>query len=223
MSEPTSKFPHQLFSFFRRYTDQNTDDEALSVLHKLYTQLQAGHASVQIQPTWNEIIKSLEEQKIVGPANENCPIVRTDEGNLYFRRYYKYEANLAKRLIEWAYLQNHSESQINPSIIECLKDSPDQLQAAKLAVQNSFAVITGGPGTGKTYLLVAILVNLLRGDPRLKISLVAPTGKAAQRMTESIQANIDLFPMTKEEKNKLSSKCFNNSSITQTSPTINSF
>ena len=79
MSESTSKFPHQLFSFFRRYTDQNIDDEALSVLQKLYTQLQAGHASIQIEPSWNETIKSLEEQKIVGPTNENYPIVRTDE------------------------------------------------------------------------------------------------------------------------------------------------
>ena len=200
MSESTSKFPHQLFSFFRRYTDQNIDDEALSLLQKLYAQLQAGHASVQIQPSWNKTIKSLEEQKIVGPTNENYPIVRTDEGNLYFRRYYKYEANLAKRLIHWSNQQNHSESQINPNIIECLKDSLDQLQAAKLAVQNSFAVITGGPGTGKTYLLVAILANLLKQNPDLKISLVAPTGKAAQRMTESIQANIHLFPLTEEEK-----------------------
>ena len=73
------------------------------------------------------------------------------------------------------------------------------MQAAKLAVQNSFAVITGGPGTGKTYLLVAILANLLKQNPDLKISLVAPTGKAAQRMTESIQANIHLFPLTEEE------------------------
>ena len=200
MSESTSKFPHQLFSFFRRYTDQNLDDESLSVLQKLYTQLQAGHASIQIEPSWIETIKSLEEQKIVGRTNENYPIVRTDEGNLYFQRYYKYEANLAKRLIHWSIQKNHSESQINPKIIDCLKNSPDQLQAAKLAVQNSFAVITGGPGTGKTYLLVAILANLLKQNPDLKISLVAPTGKAAQRMTESIQANIHLFPLTEEEK-----------------------
>ena len=118
--------------------------------------------------------------------------------------------------------KNFTTSRISPEIVECLKDSPDQLKAAELAIQNNFAVITGGPGTGKTYLLVAILVNLLKENPSLKISLVAPTGKAAQRMTESIQANIDLFPLTKEE-NKFSQKCFNNSSITQTSSTFNSF
>ena len=74
MSEPTSKFPHQLFSFFRRYTDQNTDDEALSVLQKLYTQLQAGHASVQIQPTWNEIIKSLKSKRLSDQQMKIAPL-----------------------------------------------------------------------------------------------------------------------------------------------------
>ena len=131
--------------------------------------------------------------------------------------------NLPKKLVLWSSQKNFTTSRISPEIVECLKDSPDQLKAAELAIQNNFAVITGGPGTGKTYLLVAILVNLLKENPSLKISLVAPTGKAAQRMTESIQANIDLFPLTKEEKINFPKKCFNNSSITQTSSTFNSF
>lgn len=67
-----------------------------------------------------------------------------------------------------------------------------QKLAAATAVARSFAVISGGPGTGKTTTvakLLAILVEtgLQRGKPPT-IRLVAPTGKAAARLTESIGA-----------------------------------
>ena len=68
----------------------------------------------------------------------------------------------------------------------------------KLAVANSvnkkLSVIAGGPGTGKTYTvtkLLAAVVDLSVTD--LNITLVAPTGKAAQRLTESITAAVSGF------------------------------
>lgn len=61
---------------------------------------------------------------------------------------------------------------------------PNQKQAVKAAVTEKVAVITGGPGTGKTTIIKCILFV----SEKLKvgtIKLVAPTGKAAQRMYES--------------------------------------
>ncbi len=59
----------------------------------------------------------------------------------------------------------------------------DQVRAAEQALREKVLVITGGPGTGKTTLLTALL-NVLR---RAKVSFVlaAPTGRAAKRMAES--------------------------------------
>ena len=70
-------------------------------------------------------------------------------------------------------------------------DDPDQRRAAETAVRRRLAVIAGGPGTGKTTtlrtivdLLVAQAAALGQAPPR--VALVAPTGKAAQRVTESL-------------------------------------
>lgn len=57
-----------------------------------------------------------------------------------------------------------------------------QRNAIKAAFQNGFLVLTGGPGTGKTTTLNAIIELLEMRDQN--ISLAAPTGRAAQRMTE---------------------------------------
>lgn len=54
-------------------------------------------------------------------------------------------------------------------------------------LNNNFHIITGGPGSGKTYSVSTKLVELLDKDITLKIALAAPTGKAAVRMNESIK------------------------------------
>ncbi|MGP9802934.1 exodeoxyribonuclease V subunit alpha [Rheinheimera sp. NSM] len=65
---------------------------------------------------------------------------------------------------------------------------PDwQKLACAMALQRRFAIITGGPGTGKTTTVVKLLVLLQQAAAhKLTIKLAAPTGKAAVRLTESI-------------------------------------
>ncbi|MDQ6684230.1 MAG: exodeoxyribonuclease V subunit alpha, partial [Pseudomonadota bacterium] len=55
-------------------------------------------------------------------------------------------------------------------------------------------VVSGGPGTGKTTLLVALLACLAAGTPGLRVALVAPTGKAAARMAEAVQSGMARLP-----------------------------
>jgi exodeoxyribonuclease V alpha subunit len=59
----------------------------------------------------------------------------------------------------------------------------DQVSAARRALQEKVFVITGGPGTGKTTLLMSLLAILRRA--KVSFALAAPTGRAAKRMTES--------------------------------------
>lgn len=53
---------------------------------------------------------------------------------------------------------------------------------------NNFHIITGGPGSGKTYSVSTKLVKLFEENPDLQVALAAPTGKAAVRMNESIRS-----------------------------------
>ena len=58
-----------------------------------------------------------------------------------------------------------------------------QMEAIKCAAENKVMVITGGPGTGKTTIINAILK--IFSKLRVKIMLAAPTGRAAKRMSEA--------------------------------------
>lgn len=79
-----------------------------------------------------------------------------------------------------------------------------QKVAAAVALSRRFAVISGGPGTGKTTtvtkLLSAMVEQSLSQGKTPTIKLVAPTGKAAARLTESIGKAIEQLPLAPEVK-----------------------
>ena len=94
--------------------------------------------------------------------------------------------------INFNFGQQQSAYAIEPSLLHTLfpvqNDWIDwQKVAAITALQQSFTVITGGPGTGKTTTVAKILCLLCQQNPELMIRLVAPTGKAAARLSESIK------------------------------------
>ena len=60
--------------------------------------------------------------------------------------------------------------------------APAQRQAVRLAAQSGLMLLTGGPGTGKTTIVKAVLALFSR--MHLKFSLAAPTGRAAKRLSE---------------------------------------
>ena len=67
-----------------------------------------------------------------------------------------------------------------------LEPAPEQAAAVAAAFAHRLSVVTGGPGTGKTA-TIRLLVAAAKAQ-RAKVALVAPTGRAARRMTESTAA-----------------------------------
>jgi exodeoxyribonuclease V alpha subunit len=83
----------------------------------------------------------------------------------------------------------------------------EQKRAVRTTVQHGMTVITGGPGTGKTTIICSILRSLIkkRGLKPADVALIAPTGRAAQRMGEALQAQCAKADAIKDEKTAIAS------------------
>ena len=118
----------------------------------------------------------------------------------WLHRAWQAEFNLAKQINT---ILNQQIKPLTIAIPENLHEH--QIRAIDVANNNAFSIITGGPGTGKTYTVAQLVIALQKavesgGDKGKNIrfstdsaslALAAPTGKAAQRMQESLQAAID--------------------------------
>ena len=127
----------------------------------------------------------------IGP-DDAFPIVY-EAGRVYLRRYWQFETELANYLEARLKTPALTLSDTLTARLEQLFPAPAdstvdwQRIAAINTLTNPFSVIAGGPGTGKTYTVTRILGCLLaQYDHPPIIKLVAPTGKAAQRLSESI-------------------------------------
>ena len=130
---------------------------------------------------------------------------RNTEVTFWLHRTWQAEFNLAKTI------QNILNQPIKPLDINIPDNlNAQQVQAVKVANENAFSIITGGPGTGKTYTVAQLVIALQQAQAdsdaqqalgesatirfstdSAGLALSAPTGKAAQRMQESLQAALD--------------------------------
>jgi exodeoxyribonuclease V alpha subunit len=128
-------------------------------------------------------------------ANPATPLV-LEGGLLYLRRYREYEFRLATRLRGIAAHAPAADGDaLAPLFVRLFPDAASgdaQARAAALALHQSLLLVTGGPGTGKTTTIARVLALLIaqaqaRGVASPRIALAAPTGRAAERMAESVQ------------------------------------
>lgn len=129
-------------------------------------------------------------------ADTHQPLVL--EGDLlYLRRYREYERSLALGLhrIACRALPADDLASLAPLFATLFPQATHddrQARAAALALRHALLLVTGGPGTGKTTTTARVLVLLaaqaqLAGRAPPRIALAAPTGRAAERMAESVR------------------------------------
>ena len=68
-----------------------------------------------------------------------------------------------------------------------------QIEAVNLVKSQQIILLSGGPGTGKTSTILQMLLQALTRNPTLNIAMAAPTGKAAKKLKDTIQAGIEDF------------------------------
>jgi len=119
---------------------------------------------------------------------------------LYLRRYWDYERAVATHVIQRTAAQAVAGQPLDEALARHWLDrlfppaaegGPVDWQklACALALRGRLSVITGGPGTGKTYTAARLLALLFATAPdagQLRVALAAPTGKAAARLKQSI-------------------------------------
>jgi len=148
-------------------------------------------------------------QLIGTQVTEGKPLVLHRQGErcwLFFQRYLKHElllqAQLRQRLGQAAVIP--SAAALRPVFEQVLVREPlllagrpvqlnrDQRLAVALALVKNFTIISGGPGTGKTSIVFTLLRCLVRsGVPADEIALAAPTGRAAQRLTDALRGGLE--------------------------------
>ncbi|WP_426137579.1 exodeoxyribonuclease V subunit alpha [Psychrobacter sp. TWR1-1-1] len=150
----------------------------------------------------SNIINSLSKNKpIIYKIQESQTNNETELAlTFWLHRAWQAEFNLAKNI------NNILNQQVSPLQIAMPENLHEhQVKAINVANNNAFSIITGGPGTGKTYTVAQLVIALQQatesGEGASKsirfstdsasLALAAPTGKAAQRMQESLQAALD--------------------------------
>lgn len=109
--------------------------------------------------------------------------------NVYLARLYHAERNAAAQIVR---LQQASTPQQYDETIpeqieaECgIRYAEQQKEAFRLLKRSGISILTGGPGTGKTTVINGLIAAYQKLHPNARVKLCAPTGRAAQRMTES--------------------------------------
>ncbi len=147
---------------------------------------------------WPEIAawrSSLAASDLVGDGSGLTPLVLQGD-RLYLYRHWRYQERLAAALVARSKGFCEVDAEIAASgLARLFEGGGHQMLAAAVALVRQLAIITGGPGTGKTTTVVRLLALVLEQRPTARIALLAPTGKAAARMAESVQAQIDTLPV----------------------------
>lgn len=185
---------------------------------------QTGDTYLFYEDIYNEIIKynkkidsEMLEYNILKLNQDNKVIIESDR--YYLKEFYEAEHYIADKL---CFLNDMEISKL-PKLEDKIKELENntrivydkiQKNAIKKAINNNLTIITGGPGTGKTTIIKAI-VNLFKEVFKAKneeIALLAPTGRAAKKMAET--TNLPAYTIHRylgwdKEANKFTSNEYN--------------
>ena len=169
--------------------------------HALFANVNADDANTEAINSENKNSLSKINQPIIYQlSNKKNKSGQMTSLTFWLHRAWQAEFNLAQKINT---ILNQQIKPLTIAIPENLHEH--QIRAIDVANNSAFSIITGGPGTGKTYTVAQLVIALQQavesgGDEdksvrfstdSASLALAAPTGKAAQRMQESLQAAID--------------------------------
>ena len=156
-----------------------------------------GHAGLPVKQVVSEVAALLElDTKIVSKHEKNFVVERQigylhrkSDSLLYINSFFDAEKRIAARLLRLdaacvRYAVQDMEPLINRTMLESGLEYADmQRRALFEAASGGVLIVTGGPGTGKTTIIKALI--RIYESMGCEVALAAPTGRAAKRMAES--------------------------------------
>ena len=153
-----------------------------------------GHIFLYLDELYKYVIKINKEDidtklflSIMSILIDEKLIIKEDK-RYYLTNDYLDEVYIAKEVVNR--LKNKKITEKDIKIVEEIEDklnisyNNNQKDAILQSLKNNFLVITGGPGTGKTTVIYGIYRALKKDNPKMKIKLLAPTGRASKRLSE---------------------------------------
>ena len=227
-------FALEVIRFLENTKDLNinnyTNEEKNNLFHlliKLMYSYTSGNSCIKIKDIANNTFFNSKEEnkqgfkflnyenliKILEPFNnENLPIYFSKKfDSLYIKRLWLFENEIAN-FIEFKLNQKFQQDNetIKNIVNKLFSEESDQKKAVIKSLNSKFSIISGGPGTGKTTTVAKLLLALqiLNNEKPLNVALLAPTGKASQRVTESILNSKEEF-LKSNEMNFIDKDYFN--------------
>ncbi|WP_085246785.1 exodeoxyribonuclease V subunit alpha [Gilliamella mensalis] len=144
---------------------------------------------------WKKTLEQAQNSQVVSDGINLSPLILI-ENKLYFQRMWLDEKNVAQYFNHTIF---NEESNCDADLCSILNqlftynhtEIDWQKVAVAAALTRKVAIISGGPGTGKTTTVAKILAGILLTNPNTRIITAAPTGKAASRLTESLSRTIE--------------------------------
>lgn len=176
------------------------------------------------------VLKVEVSKKVVADAYNSLLVderIVIKDDRLYLWEMYEAETLIARRLRLLAHEDKIKYKNLDTKIKEIethygIVYTDEQLDAIKLAITRKVAIITGGPGTGKTTILKGILdlYKVLSSSDKIRlneqIALLAPTGRASKRMSEVTNfeaSTIHRFLKWNKDTNRFQINEYNKSSV----------
>lgn len=126
---------------------------------------------------------------VMEDLNDNRDVCGENSKAVFLAKFHRSETSIARRIITLVNSAKSIRDIDSNKAIEWVQGqlaitlADQQIEAVRCAIENKVMIITGGPGTGKTTIINAVLK--IFAQLKTKIMLAAPTGRAAKRMSET--------------------------------------